>query len=108
MPKYVSLFNFKGETLKAMMDNPADRAAAVRELAESAGGTLDAYYLVFGQYDGLAIWEVPDSASAAALCVKVTSSGAFSHFQTHELLPAEQINSVLEKAGELTYRPPGT
>ena len=108
MPKYVSLFNFKGETLKAMMANPADRAAAVRELAESAGGTLDAYYLVFGQYDGLAIWEVPDSASAAALCVRVTSSGAFSHFQTHELLPAEQINSVLGKAGELTYRPPGT
>ena len=67
MPKYVSLFNFKGEALKAMMDNPADRAAAVRDLAESAGGTFDSYYLTFGQYDGLAIWEVPDSASAAAV-----------------------------------------
>jgi hypothetical protein len=66
VPKYVSLFNFKGEALKAMMDNPADRAAAVRDLAESAGGALDSYYLTFGQYDGLAIWEVPDSASAAA------------------------------------------
>ncbi len=108
MPKYVSLFNFKGETLKAMMDNPADRAAAVRELAESAGGTLDAYYVMFGQFDGLAILEVPDSPSATALCLRVTSSGAFSHFETHELLPAEQIIPILEKAGELTYRPPGT
>lgn len=108
MPKYLSLFTFKGETLKAMRDKPADRPIAVRELAESAGGSLEAYYLMFGQYDGLAIWEVPDSASAAALCVRVTSSGAFSHFETHELLPAEQINSVLEKAGQLTYRPPGT
>ena len=108
MPKYVSLFNFRGETLKAMMDNPADRAAAVRELAESAGGTLDAYYLMLGQYDGLAILEVPDSPSAAALCLRVTSSGAFSHFETHELLPAEQITPILEKAGQLTYRPPGT
>ena len=108
MPKYVSLFNFKGETLKAMMDNPADRAAAVRELAESAGGTLDAYYLMFGQFDGLAILEVPDSPSATALCLRVTSSGAFSHFETHELLPAEQVIPILEKAGELTYRPPGT
>ncbi|MDQ3899024.1 MAG: GYD domain-containing protein, partial [Actinomycetota bacterium] len=75
MPKYVSLFNFKGETLKAMMDKPADRAAAVRELAESAGGRLEAYYLTFGQYDGLAIVEVPDSASAAAVFLRVASSG---------------------------------
>lgn len=108
MPKYVSLFNFKGETLKAMMDKPADRAAAVRELAESAGGRLEAYYLTFGQYDGLAIVEVPDSASAAAVFLRVASSGAFSHFETHELLPADQIRPVLEKAGQLTYRPPGT
>jgi uncharacterized protein with GYD domain len=108
VPKYVSMFNFKGEALKAMMDKPADRAAVVRELAESAGGILDAYYFTLGQYDGLAIWEVPDSASAAAICVRVTSSGAFSHFETHELLPADQINPILQKAGQLTYRPPGT
>ena len=108
VPKYVSMFNFKGEALKAMMDKPVDRAAAVRELAESAGGILDAYYFTLGQYDGLAIWEVPDSASAAAVFLRVASSVAFSHFETHELLPADQIRPVLEKAGQLTYRPPGT
>ena len=30
MPKYLSLFTFKGETLKAMSDKPADRPIAVR------------------------------------------------------------------------------
>ena len=108
MPKFAVLFNFKGETLKAMMDKPGDRAATVRQLAESAGGTMDAYYLTFGQYDGLVIYDVPDSASAAAISLRVSSSGAFSHFETHELLPVEQMNSILEKASQLTYQPPGT
>lgn len=45
------------------MDKPGDRAAVVREFAESAGGTMEAYYLMFGTYDGLVIYDVRDSAS---------------------------------------------
>jgi uncharacterized protein with GYD domain len=87
-------------------DSQPGRAAAVRDLAESVGGTLDSYYLTFGQYDGLAIWEVSDSASAAAGCVN--QQRRISHCETHELLPAGQINAIPQKAGQLTYRPPGT
>jgi uncharacterized protein with GYD domain len=105
VPKYAVLFNFRGGTLKAIMDKPGDRAAVVRELAESAGGTMEAYYL---EYDGLVIHDVRDSASAAAISLKVRSSDAFSHFETHKILPADQINPILEKASELRYRPPGT
>ncbi|MBV8993942.1 MAG: GYD domain-containing protein [Pseudonocardiales bacterium] len=108
MPKYAVLFNFRGRTLKAMMDKPSDRAAVVRELVESAGGTMEAYYLMFGEYDGLVIYDLRDSASAAAVSLRVRSSDAFSHFETHEILPADQINPILEKASELRYRPPGT
>jgi uncharacterized protein with GYD domain len=108
VPKYAALFRFKGETIKAMMARPGDRAAAVQELVESAGGTLDVYYLMFGQYDGLVILDLPDSASAAAVSFAVSSSAAFSHLETHELVPAEQLNPVLEKASRLTYRPPGS
>ncbi len=108
MPKYAAMFRFKGETIKSMMARSSDRAAAVRELAESAGGTLDVYYLMFGQYDGLVILDLPDSASAAAVSFAVSSSGAFSHLETHELVPVEQINALFEKASQLTYRPPGS
>jgi uncharacterized protein with GYD domain len=63
---------------------------------------------MFGQYDGLAIYDLPDSLSAAAVSLAVSSSGAFSHFETHELVPVNQFNAVLEKANQLTYRPPGS
>jgi uncharacterized protein with GYD domain len=108
VPKYAVLFRFKSETIKAMMDKPSDRAAAVQQLLDSTGGTLDAYYLTFGQYDGLVICDLPDSLSAAAVSFAVSSSGAFSHLETHELVPVEQINAILEKANQLTYRPPGS
>jgi uncharacterized protein with GYD domain len=108
VPKYAVLFRFKSETIKTLMNKPSDRAAAVQQLLDSAGGTLDAYYLMFGQYDGLVICDLPDSSSAAAVSFAVTSSGAFSHLETHELVPVEQLNTVLEKANQLTYRPPGS
>jgi uncharacterized protein with GYD domain len=38
MPKYAVLFNFKGEAVGALIRNPSDRPAAVREALESVGG----------------------------------------------------------------------
>lgn len=35
---------------------------------------------MFGHYDGLAIFECPDSATVAALSLAATSTGAFRHF----------------------------
>jgi uncharacterized protein with GYD domain len=108
MPKYLTLFSFKGETLARLIDKPSDREAAVRRLAEAVGGTLEAYYVMFGQYDGCAIVEAPDSVSVAAAVVAVGATGAFSALETHELLSAAQFTEVLEKAKGITgYSPPG-
>jgi len=41
MAKYLVLFNLTGETIKRFVANPSDRAAVVRRLAESGGGTLE-------------------------------------------------------------------
>lgn len=43
MGKFVVFFTFKGETLKAMMDHPSDRAAVVSGLAAAAGGRMECY-----------------------------------------------------------------
>jgi uncharacterized protein with GYD domain len=79
----------------------------VRETLKGVGGTLEAYYVMFGQYDGCVIIDAPDSIAAAAVVVAVGSSGAFSHLETHELLTAGQLNEVLDKAKGLTYTAPG-
>lgn len=109
MPKYLTLFSFKGETLGALVQNPSDREAAVRKLAESVGGSLEAYYLMFGQYDGCVIMDAPDSTACAAAIVAVGSTGAFAHLETHELLTAGQFIEILDKAKSIArYTPPGS
>ena len=42
--KYLVLFSLSSESVKRFIANPSDRAATVREVAESAGGSLESYY----------------------------------------------------------------
>jgi uncharacterized protein with GYD domain len=107
MAKFAVFFSFKGETIKALMDHPSDRAAAVSKLCEAAGGRMDAYYLMFGDWDGFVIADVPDSRAAAAVSLAVSSSGAFDRIETHELLEPGELAGVLSTASSLTYTPPG-
>ena len=106
--KYLLLFSLTGETIKRFISKPSDRAAVVRDLTESVGGGLEAYYWMFGQYDGAAIVSVPDSHTVAALALAVTSSGAFSGFETHELIEASDLAAIAERARGITYQAPGT
>jgi uncharacterized protein with GYD domain len=107
MAKYLVLFGFTGETVKRFVDNPSDRAVAVRELVKSVGGSLECYYWMFGQYDGMAIVEMPDSHTHAAATLAIVSSGAFRHFETHELLEAGDLPAIAERARLMVYQPPG-
>ena len=107
MPKYLILFGLKGETVGRFMEKPSDRSQVVRDLMGQLGGELESYYFMFGQYDGAVICNAPDSASAAALSLAVTSTGAFSSFETHELISTDDMISILQKAKEISYRPPG-
>jgi uncharacterized protein with GYD domain len=107
MVKYLALFGFTGETVKRYVENPSDRAVAVRRLVESVGGRLECYYWMFGQYDGMAIVEMPDSHTLAAAALAIVSSGAFSHFESHELLGADDLPAIAERARLIVYQPPG-
>jgi uncharacterized protein with GYD domain len=108
MPKYAVFFTFTGQSVKALMDKPSDRAGVVRSLAEAAGGRMECYYLMFGERDGFAVLELPDSTTAAALSLRVASSGGFHHLDTHELIEAGDLAGILDAASGLSYQAPGT
>ena len=79
MAKFALFFRFTGQSIKGLIDHPSDRAAVVAELCESAGGRMESYYLMFGEWDGFVVAEVPDSKAAAALSL---ISGVLRHEST--------------------------
>lgn len=107
MATYAIFFTLKGETIKGFIDKPSDRAAVVSTLCEAAGGRMLSYYFMFGAWDGFVVAEVPDSAAAAAVSLAVSSTGAFAHLETHELIEASDMTGILATAKGLAYTPPG-
>ncbi len=109
MAKYVTFFTYTSEAWARMIQSPGDRTAAVRQLIDSLGGSVESIYWMFGPHDGLVISDASDSISAAALSVTVGSTGSFKHLETHELLNQEQLSQVLSRSKDATqaYQPPG-
>jgi uncharacterized protein with GYD domain len=107
MARFAIFFTFKGETVRAMMERPSDRAAVVGGMLDSVGGKLEAYYLMFGEHDGMVIGEVPDAASAATVSLAVSSTGAFAHIETTQLFDPGEMNDMLARAKDIAYTPPG-
>jgi len=107
MAKYMVLFNFGSDAIRRFVARPSDRAAVVRGMVESVGGSLECYYWMFGHYDGMAVLELPDADTAAATILAIVSSGAFTRVETHELIEAGDLTSIAERARGMAYQPPG-
>ncbi len=108
MPKFAVFFSYTPQAWKAMLDEPADRLKPVRHLVEQAGGTLETYYWMFGDYDGFGVADMPDAVSGAALSVAVASSGAFARISSTQVFDVDERVALLEKAKAAlaTYSPP--
>ncbi len=98
MPKYLSLFSYSDTAMAAMIDNPADREAAVQRVVDSVGARLEAMYWMFGAHDGIGIVEAPDSVTMAGISTAIRSTGAV-RSETHELFSSADVRNILEKAG---------
>jgi uncharacterized protein with GYD domain len=107
MPVYVTQFAYTPEAWAALTDNPEDRSAPVREQVESMGGRLICWYLSFGDYDGLTIYEVPDDATAGAVVLAAARRGHLRATKTTRLFTAEEGMEMMRRAGGTAYRGPG-
>ena len=108
MPLYLSRFSYTTDAIKALLDQPQDRSAAAREMAESLGGKLLGFWYAFGEFDGVFLMEAPDNASAAALAMAVGAGGALSGVETTVLLDMDEAQDAMRKAAAATYRPPSS
>ena len=63
-------------------------------------------WLCFGDYDLVAIVQMPDNVSAAAFSLAAAAGGAVRTLKTTPLLSMEEGVQALKMAKESSYRPP--
>ncbi len=108
MPLYLGRFSYTTDGLKGLLNQPEDRSAAARDVADSLGGKLLGFWYAFGEFDGVFLMEAPDNASAVALAMAVGAGGAVSNVETTVLLDMDEAQDAMRKAAAGTYRPPGS
>ena len=101
MQIYMTQFSYTTEAWQALMKNPEDRTGVLKAVIEKLGGRMISLYYCFGDYDGVAIAEYPDSVSAAATVLSAISGGHVKAMKTTALLSASEmvkaINSLIRK-----------
>ena len=108
MALYLTKFSYTPETWARLIANPEDRREAAKSYIESVGGTLHGFWYGFGTHDGYNLWEAPDNVSMAAVVLAIGGGGALSSLETTVLMSVEDTLQALEKAGQVSYRAPGT
>lgn len=105
MPKFMVEARYTASGSKGLLEKGGSaRKAAVHEAVEQVGGTVECVYFAFGSDDFYSILELPDNASAAALSLVVTASGALTT-KAVVLLTPEEIDEAVAKS--VAFRPPG-
>lgn len=107
MPVYMMEMAYTSEAWSSLVKDPEDRAKMAQSLAESLGGKNLGFWLSLGEYDLVAVFELPDQSSVAALSIAVSAGGAIRAIKTTALMSTDEAVKALSKAQTLEYHPPG-
>ncbi len=106
MAYYLFQAAYAQEAVAAMIKNPQNRMEAAQPAIEKLGGRIIDMWLAFGEYDVVAIMELPDNVSIVAASMAVSASGALKTAKTTPLMTMEEGIKAMKMAGEAGYQPP--
>jgi len=106
MPYFMIQVSYTPEAWAAMLKNPHDRGEAVRGVIEALGGRMEQFWYAFGEYDVVAIAQMPNNVGAAAFALAAVAGGACKAYKTTPLLTPEEAIDSMKKAAASKYKPP--
>ena len=105
MPKYLFQANYTTEGFQGLLkEGGTSRRQVFAELASEQGGSLEAFYYALGGGDLYMTFDLPDTATAAAVSMTISAGGAL-NITTVQLITPEEIDEACGKT--VTYRLPG-
>ena len=106
MAHYLLQVAYTSEAWSNMLKHPEDRIAVVSKVVQNLGGSVVGGWLSFGDYDTVAVLQLPDNTSAAAFAMAVAAGGACKSVKTTPLLSVEEGLEAERKAAKSGYTPP--
>ncbi len=105
MPKYLYQANYTATGMQGLLrEGGTSRRQVFEGMAREQGGALESFYYAFGGADLYMVFDLPDSATAAAISLAITAGGALS-ISTVQLITPEEIDEAVRKT--VNYRLPG-
>jgi uncharacterized protein with GYD domain len=106
MALYMIQAAYTSEALATLAKHPQDRSKPVSELAQKLSGRLVGVYFCFGEYDIVALVELPDDSAATAMALAAASPGHLKAYKTTKLFTVEETMEAMSKAGSLAFQGP--
>ena len=105
MPKFLVSVSYSSDGAKGLRkDGGTKRRQVASKAVESVGGKVEAFYFCFGDQDAVIIADLPDVASAAAVSLAVSATGA-ARLTTTPLITPEEMDHAAGK--KTAYKAPG-
>jgi uncharacterized protein with GYD domain len=106
MAIYMAQFTYTSEAWAAMIEDPQDHTLPSRKLVQQLGGKLLGLYYAWGEYDGIALFEMPDDICASAVNLATKAAGDMKIDKITRLFTMEEALEAMRKAKIDTYSVP--
>ena len=105
MPKYLFQANYTTQGFQGLLkEGGTSRRQVFEALANEQGGALESFYYALGGSDLYMTFDLPDTATAAAVSMTIGAGGAL-NITTVQLITPEEIDEACGKT--VSYRLPG-
>lgn len=105
MAQYLLQLAYTPEAWQALVNNPQDRSKSIEQPIKALGGSIEKFWLSFGDFDVVGVVEMPDSVSAAAFSMAIEAGGACRNIRTTPLLTTQEGLEAMRKAAACGYQP---
>ena len=106
MTHYMIQAAYTPQAWAALVKNPHDRVQALKPVLDKLGGKVESSYFTFGDYDVVAIVQMPANADMAAFSIAAAAGGAVKSLKTTTLLTTAEGLDAMRKAAASGYTPP--
>lgn len=106
MTHYMLQAAYTPQAWAALLKNPHDRVQALKPVLDKLGGKVESSYFAFGDYDIVAIVQMPANTDMAAFSIAAAAGGAVKSLKTTPLLTTAEGLDAMQKAAASGYTPP--